>query len=681
MFKSHQISVLYVIVIAGWLSSGLTQADGPKDNLPDQVRRVPRLGIDVPAEQRERLEVNLQVLRSLIDQIRSSDNEENHALLPDVEIFYRAAHDALKYQEFFKESEVGDAIKLLRQGMVRADRLVAREQQRDLPFFWAGNPDSGLVVRGYKSKIDHSVQPYGLVVPKSYSHKSAKGYRLDVWFHGRGETMSENVFLTQRMNKVGVFAPKDTIVLHPYGRYSNAFKFAGEVDVLEAIEHVRSNYNIDDDRISVRGFSMGGAACWQFAVHYADRWFAANPGAGFSETPEFLKFFQKETLNPTWYEEKLWRMYDCNLWATNLLHCPTVAYSGEDDIQKQAADVMEAALAKKQIQLVHVIGPKTGHKYHPDAAAEVTRRLNGLAGHGRDTFPREIDFVTYTLKYNRMHWITVDSLKQHWEPATVIARVADEPRIDITASNVDQLTIDIAPGDWPYRVTEPVKVFVNSKGGDVVRPSSDRSLQLTLHRVGNDWKPGPIEGSLRKRHDLQGPIDDAFMDSFIFVRPTRQSSHPKVDVWANAELERAIEHWRRHFRGYARVKDDVNVTAEDIATSNLILWGDPTSNQLMGQISSRFPIAWDDEGIEVKDDKYDSENHALIAIYPNPINPDRYVVLNSSFTFREFAYLNNARQVPKLPDWAVVDVRTAPNSRWPGKIVAANFFDELWQLK
>ena len=41
-------------------------------------------------------------------------------------------------------------------------------------------------------------------------------------------------------------------------------------------------------RIGVRGFSMGGAACWQFAVHYADRWFAANPGAGFAETRLFL---------------------------------------------------------------------------------------------------------------------------------------------------------------------------------------------------------------------------------------------------------------------------------------------------------------------------------------------------------------------------------------------------------
>ena len=40
-------------------------------------------------------------------------------------------------------------------------------------------------------------------------------------------------------------------------------------------------------------------------------------------------------------------------------------------------------------------------------------------------------------------------------------------------------------------------------------------------------------------------------------------------------------------------------------------------------------------------------------IYPNPLNPKQYVVLNSGFTFREYDYLNNARQVPKLPDWAV----------------------------
>ena len=68
-------------------------------------------------------------------------------------------------------------------------------------------------------------------------------------------------------------------------------------------------------------------------------------------------------------------------------------------------------------------------------------------------------------------------------------------------------------------------------------------------------------------------------------------------------------------------------------------------------------------------------------IYPNPLNPSRYVVLNSSFTFRDFAYLNNARQVAKLPDWAIVDLRTPADNLWPGKIVAADFFDERWQVK
>ncbi len=35
----------------------------------------------------------------------------------------------------------------------------------------------------------------------------------------------------------------------------------------------------------------------------------------------------------------------------------------------------------------------------------------------------------------------------------------------------------------------------------------------------------------------------------------------------------------------------------------------------------------------------------------------------------------------ELPDWAVVDLTTSPNSVWPGKIADADFFDERWQLK
>ena len=71
----------------------------------------------------------------------------------------------------------------------------------------------------------------------------------------------------------------------------------------------------------------------------------------------------------------------------------------------------------------------------------------------------------------------------------------------------------------------------------------------------------------------------------------------------------------------------------------------------------------------------------LWRLYDCPGNAQRYVVLNSGFTYREYAYLNNARQVPKLPDWAIVDLRTPPNSLWPGRIADADFFDEQWKVK
>src|SRR5262249_35427770 len=151
---------------------------------------------------------------------------------------------------------------------------------------------TGLVARGYVSKIDESVQPYGLVVPASYQPGLPFRYRLDCWFHGRGENLSELNFIDGRERSPGEFTPRGTFVLHPYGRYCNANKFAGEVDLFEALEQVRKSYPIDENRLLVRGFSMGGAACWQFAVHYAGQWAAAAPGAGFAETAEFLKVFQ-----------------------------------------------------------------------------------------------------------------------------------------------------------------------------------------------------------------------------------------------------------------------------------------------------------------------------------------------------------------------------------------------------
>jgi dienelactone hydrolase len=660
------------VILLGLTSN--THADGPADNQPDQVRRVPALGIEPSVADRLELTQQLESLQLAIDELAKKNDPRTRELLPDVQIFHQAVHDALVYREFLTDKEPAMGREYLKQGHERARQLAAGEAP------WT--TQTGLVVRGYVSKIDGSVQPYGLVVPELYAALGGRRLRLDLWFHGRGENLTEVNFMAARQKDRGTFTPDDTIVLHPYGRYCNAFKFAGEVDVLEALESVRQRYPIDDDRIAVRGFSMGGAACWQFAVHYADRWVGASPGAGFSETPQFLKVFQKETLSPTWWEQKLWHWYDCNDWAVNLAHCPTVAYSGEVDSQKQAADVMEAALRQHGIELVHIIGPKTGHGYHPEARAEIDRRMTAIAERGRERIPRTIRFVTYTLKYNRLAWVTVDALAEHWSEARVDAQIIGDGAVSASTKNVAALTFQMPSGWAPFDVTQPVSLTIDGQDLRGPRPESDRSWTCHLTRKGDQWQVGATaEEGLKKRHDLQGPVDDAFMDAFVFVRPTGKAAHPAIESWVNSEQDRAIEHWRRHFRGEARVKDDAEIKEADIVGANLVLWGDPSSNAVLAKIADKLPIRWGRDAVIVGDRRYPADRHSPILIYPNPLNPQRYVVVNSGFTFRDYDYLNNARQVAKLPDWAIVDLRTPPGSRFAGKIAAAGFFDEQWELK
>ncbi len=664
---------LTAIVIG--LSVRTARCDGPADNVPDKVRPVPPPGVEIAAKDRAELEKELAALDAQIREFQKLPDPETVRTLPDVQIFSKALHVALEQDEFFAKGDVDKAKKLLAEGRKRAEELAAGK-----PSWYSA---TGLVVRGYVSKIDGSVQPYGLVVPATYDARGSKRHPLNVWFHGRGETLSELNFIADRMKGPGEFTPPDTIVLHPYGRYCNAFKFAGEVDVLEGLDSVKKRYRIDPERIAVRGFSMGGAACWHFAVHFASRWVAANPGAGFAETAEFLNVFQSEKVAPTEYETRLWHLYDATDWAENLAQCPTVAYSGEIDKQRQAAEIMTKALHREGMELTHIIGPKTQHKYEPGAKKIVEGMMEKLTAAGRNPYPPEIRFTTYTLKYNDMDWVTVDGLEQHWQRGQVHAKFAGENKLEVKTQNVAGVSLRLPASHARPLPAESGPLTMEIDGQKIVVPQheTDHSWTFQLHKHDGKWEFGPDpDFARRKHHDLQGPIDDAFMDSFIMVRPTGHARQAAVESWAAEELQHATTEWRRQMRGEARVKDDTAITDADIASANLILWGDPESNAILARIADKLPIQWKGDAITVGGQSFPADHHALILICPNPLNPNRYVVLNSGMTFREYDYLSNARQVPKLPDWAVVDLRTPPDKRWPGKIAAADFFDEFWQV-
>ena len=676
-------------VISGTAFCGAAQADGPQDNQFANVRRIPKIGVEVSDTDRLELEAGLASLAEKLERLRqrlladgpptSPEAKSREDLYADVAIYHRAVDQALRFREFFDAKEIPVGKQLLKVGHERAEALLSEPPTSP----WT--KQKGVVVRGYISKLDGTPQPYGLVIPESADLSSGRTYRCDLWFHGRGENLSEVNFIQQRAAQVGPIAPDETIVLHPYGRFCNAAKLAGEVDGYEALAAVERNYPINARQISVRGFSMGGASAWQFAVHDPGRWFAANPGAGFSETPEFLKVFQKETLQPTWYERKLWHVYDCTDYAANFHNLPVIAYSGELDSQKQAADIMAAAMQREGLELMHVIGPKAGHQILPESLQTIERQLTIWAASGMTPPAKQLEFVTYSLKYNQQRGITLLELGEHWEQARVSVERTGPNQLKGTTTNINALSLGIAPLWNDLDVEKPVAVELD---GQMVTVRFDVGPAV-LRRIDGAWQSAgtladyeqATAGVLMKRPGLQGPIDDALMDSFLFVRPSNYCRHKAVDSWVHAELQHAVMHWRQQMRGDVRVKDDKDVTEEDLARHNLILWGDAQANSVLARIADKLPIRWTAKEIVAGDRKWDAARHALIAVYPNPLNPQKYVVLNSSFTYREYDYLNNARQVPKLPDWAIVDLQTKPDARFPGMIVDADFFNEFWQLK
>lgn len=646
--------------------------DGATAAAPE--RSAPSQGVAVSPADRMELENAAAELGSEIESLRTSlkgkAGTSLRNLLPDVEVYHKAVHWALDYDEIFRTNEISLARALLREGMERAKQLAVGSA----PWLTA----TGLVVRGYISKIDGSVQPYGLVVPSSFVQAKTRRHRLDVWLHGRDNNLTELKFIGERRKSYGEFAPAETFVLHPYGRYCNAFKFTGEVDVFEALEHVREHYPIDDQRLAIRGFSMGGAGTWHLAAHHAGFWAAAAPGAGFAETAEYTRALTMEP-KPAWYEQKLWSLYDATQYAGNLFNLPTISYSGELDKQKQAADVMARAMRAEGMELVHLSGPGVEHKYEPKTKMELARRFDELMSRGREPWPKQVKFTTYTLRYNRMAWVTVDALEQHWERAQVEAETVSAG-LKVTTTNVAELTLVLAPE--VARSGEKLGVRIDGQTLNL-ESAIARSGSIRLRKNGAKWSVANAadEGGARKRHGLQGPIDDAFMESFIMVRPTGQPLHQAVGDWAAAELAHATNEWRAQFRGDARVKNDMDLTDADIAANNLVLWGDPQSNRLIGKVANKLPVVWNANKVRLGDRSFPAEQHVPVFIFPNPLNPKRYLVVNSSFTFCELASASNAQQTPKLPDFAVIDISTPRKLRGREGVQHAGFFGERWEWR
>ncbi|MBI4663212.1 MAG: prolyl oligopeptidase family serine peptidase [Verrucomicrobia bacterium] len=277
------------------------------------VKQAPPRGIRISAADSEQLTSRLESLGQEIETLRITlrNHPDLLTLLPDVQVFHKAVRDAVAYGEFFRPSEIDFAREQLTIGLQRSTEL------RIAMAPWTAA--RGSLVRAYRSRIDDSVQPYGLRVPEDWKPEDRQLRPLYLWFHGRNDTLSEVAFIAGQLKGRREFAPTNAFELHLYGRYCNASKFAGEADAFEAMEDVMRHYPIDTNRIAALGFSMGGASAWHMAAHYPGLWAVASAGAGFAETAVYAKVFDEKKEAPPLWEQTLWRLYDA---TSNSLQTP-----------------------------------------------------------------------------------------------------------------------------------------------------------------------------------------------------------------------------------------------------------------------------------------------------------------------------------------------------------------------
>jgi poly(3-hydroxybutyrate) depolymerase len=501
----------------------------------------------------------------------------------------------------------------------------------------------GKVVRGYRSAVDDSIQPYGVIVPASYD--PSKSIRLDVVLHGSQQPAgtSELKFMDRFVD--GAAPEQDFIELHPLGRVENGYRYAGETDVFEAIESTCRNYAVDRSRIVLRGMSMGASGTWHLGLKRPDRFVALGPYCGYVDTHKFsetpIKSFVKVGPLPD-HQEKTLTMLDSMNYAANARMVPAIAAIGDKDVFFDCHVIMGKAMEQEGLKMVNLISPGTGHVIDPPTHKEQMRQIGEQVAKGLDPAPREIHFVTWTLKYNRCFWIELLALKEHYVRAEVRARIVDGVVQIEETKNVRRLAIH---------------------GPGVKTPA-------VLEERDGKWRAAerPSEG---KRPGLQGPIDDAFSSPFLCVRGTGKPWNEGVQAWADASLKKFAEEWRVWFRGELPVKDDTQVTEDDVRTKHLILFGDPGSNPWIQKALPKLPLMWTREELQLRGRKYPASDHGPVLIAAGALNPDRYVVLNSGHTFHPAELKINYLFFPRLGDWAVM--------KRDGAVVDAGLFDENWK--
>jgi predicted esterase len=454
----------------------------------------------------------------------------------------------------------------------------------------------------------------------------------------------------------------------PEGFGNSGYHQFGERDVLEVIERVVERYRIDPKRIYITGPSMGGIGAGGIPLRNPDLFAAAAPLCGYHSLANYSSLKGVEWR--PW--ERFLASFRSNAdWAMNGRHLPMYVVHGTRDNPRHSASLVERYRLLGYDVTYET--PDAGHNVW-DETYQHRRIFTHFKPLWRRPNPRRVTLRTARLRYNRASWLRIDDALDYGAWSEIDGARREQGRVEITTENVRAFTVTL---DEKLTGGGALELVID---GDEVEPATDEGDGLAFHRSGDGWvggAPEPCPG-ICKRPGLAGPMDDVYYEPLLFVYGT-------ADPDETAVSRRVVEAIRRPRGGVTvdwPVEADVEVSAEDIASHSLVIVGTPRGNSLLGRIADRLPLRVDRGAVVAGGERFEGDRVAASFVCPNPLNPDRYVLVHTAVSWRGLFYTGHLPTL--LPDWVVYDGSswgrvggTVFNER---RILAGGLFDRNWRI-
>ncbi|GEM_PF-3744544 len=531
---------------------------------------------------------------------------------------------------------------------------IAAELERDGDYFFR---KTGSFVRAYRSEDDGICQPYHIDVPADYG--GVEKYPLIVYLHGSAPGVTKDKWMDWALYyghkkpglRTGVL--EKFIQVSPYGRGNSSYEGLGEKDVLEVIKDVSKNYSIDENRIYIKGHSMGAKGAVMLGMHYPGLFAGGAYMSGYSGS------WRKNKTEEI--ENQLYETHAPVLWLENGMHLPSMFVHGKADTTinyKESIimhEKMQALGYDSQIKLY----PKVGHMGFPkELGGEIAEFF---LKYKKENWPKTLVFTTNTLNYNSSFWFELCGFQKIGQFARVKA-VVEGNTIDLELSNVEDFKITVS--EALVDMKKEIKVRIN--GTSVIEKVLPESKVIRFKELNDSWNqvleaeaPGLI-----KKKGLCGPFEDAFSNGFIIVYGTAGNEKTvNANRTAALEMQKTV---KARYDGDYFVFADAEIGREQIENYNLILFGNPDSNLITAKINDRLPVKMSGGELFFGDKVIKGGNAFARYVYPNPLNPGKYVVLNLNTVPGNM----KAPESIRFPDYQITSDET----------VISGYFGKNWEI-